>query len=114
MDRFFCSSQADYARKDNKEAEVKPAVINVVSADIVGDYRIQLAFDDGVQQIVDFRPFLIRSSHPDIRAYLDTDRFSAFRIEYGELVWGDYDLCFPIIDLYENRLDSSKPLGVAA
>jgi hypothetical protein len=31
--------------------------------------------------------------------------FSTFRIEYGELVWGDYDLCFPVIDLYRNRLE---------
>jgi hypothetical protein len=93
---------------------VKPVVINVVSADLVGEYRVQLTFDDGMQQIVDFRPFLIRSSHPDIRAYLDTDRFAAFRIEYGELVWGDYDLCFPIIDLYQNRLESSTPLSEAA
>ena len=23
----------------------------------------------------------------------------------GKLMWGDYDLIFPIIDLYENNLD---------
>jgi len=31
--------------------------------------------------------------------------FSAFRIGYGDLVWGDYALCFPIIDLYRNQLE---------
>jgi len=25
-----------------------------------------------------------------------------FKIEFGDLVWHDYELCFPIIDLYEN------------
>jgi hypothetical protein len=38
----------------------------------------------------------------------------AYRIEYGELVWGDYDLCFPIADLYQNRLLSEAALEKAA
>ena len=48
----------------------------------------------------EFKPFLAHARHPDLRVYLDPAMFSTFRIEYGELVWGDYDLCFPIIDLY--------------
>jgi len=79
--------------------------INIIAAGQVGDYRLHLVFDDGMEQTVDFKPFLIHSHHPDIRAYLDPARFSAFRIEYGELVWGDYDLCFPIMDMYRNFVD---------
>lgn len=89
-------------------------IINIVTAEPLGSYRIRLAFDDGTVQCVDFRPFLSRSIHPAIRAYLDADRFSDFRIEHGDLVWGDYDLCFPIADLYRNGLDDSLPLGIAA
>jgi len=80
-------------------------VINIVTAIPVDDYRLCLTFDDSTVQTVDFKPFLTRSSHPDIRAYLDPARFLAFRIEYGELVWGDYDLCFSMMDLYRNDLD---------
>jgi hypothetical protein len=79
--------------------------INIVTAEPAGEYRLHLTFDDGMKQTVDFKPFLTQAHHPDIRAYLDPGRFSAFRIEYGELVWGDYDLCFPIIDLYRNQLE---------
>ena len=79
--------------------------INIVAAEPAGDYRLRLTFDDGVEQTVDFKPFLTRARHPDLRAYLDPAVFSAFRIEYGELVWGDYDLCFPMIDLYRNHLE---------
>jgi len=39
-----------------------------------------------------------------IRAYLDPKRFANIKIEYGDLVWDDYGLCFPISDLYENRI----------
>lgn len=89
-------------------------IINIVSAEPAGELCLRLCFDDGTEQVVDFRPFLSRSVHPDIRAYLDPARFATFRIEYGELIWGDYDLCFPINDLYRNQLEKSTPLEVAA
>lgn len=89
-------------------------IINIVSAEPAGDYCLRLLFDDGVEQVVDFKPFLLRSVHPDIRAYLDPGRFAAFRIEFGELVWGDYDLCFPVIDLYLNHLEKSAPFDAVA
>lgn len=82
-----------------------PKLVNIVAARQVGDYCIHLTFDDGTEQRVDFKPFLSRSLHPDIRQWLSPERFSSFRIEYGELVWGDYELCFPVIDLYRNQLD---------
>ena len=63
-----------------------PATINIVSATQTGNYRIRLSFDDQTTQEVDFRPFLTRTLHPDIQAFLDPPRFAAFRVEYGELV----------------------------
>ena len=30
--------------------------------------------------------------------------FYQFIVADGDLLWHDYDLCFPIIDLYEGRL----------
>jgi hypothetical protein len=93
---------------------MNPVVINVVSAEIVGDLRLKIGFDDGVEQIVDFKPFLMASCHPDIRAWSAPERFAQFRIEYGELVWGDYDLCFPVIDLYRNRIEHHPTLEAAA
>lgn len=89
-------------------------IINIVSAEPADELCLRLRFDDGVEQVVDFKPFLSRSVHPDIRAYLDPERFAAFRIEYGDLVWGDYDLCFPVIDLYRNQLEKSAALEAAA
>lgn len=91
-----------------------PSVINIISAETLGEYKIHMTFDDGKQQTVDFRPFLSRSIHPSIRAYLDPGRFSEFRIEYGELVWGDFDLCFPVADLYLNRIDKHAAVNQAA
>jgi hypothetical protein len=91
-----------------------PTSINVVSASQTGEYLIKLDFDDGKVQEIDFEPFLVNSHHPDIRAYLVQTRFSAFRVEHGDLVWGDYGLCFPIIDLYRNAIEHKENLANAA
>lgn len=91
-----------------------PATINMVTTEQVGDFRIRLRFYDGIEQAVDFKPFLTHALHPDIRAWLDPAHFATFRLEYGELVWGDYDLCFPVIDFYRNQIEHhASPEAVA-
>ena len=83
--------------------------IDLCSVVQVGDLQLRLSFSDGREQTVDFMRFLSQSQHPDLRAYLDPGRFATFRIEYGDLVWGDYDLCFTLIDLYRNDLEHRLP-----
>jgi hypothetical protein len=69
-----------------------------------GDLKLRLKFSDGTERVVDFRPFLENSLNPLIREYLDPGRFAQFTVKNGDLLWGDYDLCFPIADLYEGRI----------
>lgn len=78
--------------------------IFVEQAEYAGDYKLRLTFNDDTVRTVDFEPFLRRSLNPLIRAYLDPDIFAHFEIKNGDLVWGDYELCFPIADLHEGRL----------
>lgn len=78
--------------------------LNITHATLMDAYCLALTFDDGKTQTVDFKPFLTASHHPSVRAYLDLVRFAQFELRYGELVWGNYDLCFPIMDLYNNTL----------
>ncbi len=80
------------------------AVLEVSTAAYVGDHRLRLCFSDGKERIVDFGPFLRHSANPMIRAYLDLEKFKRFSIAYGDLHWNDYDLCFPVADLYDGRI----------
>jgi hypothetical protein len=96
------------------ESEMNTQNIQIISATQTGDYTLRIAFDDGTTQEVNFQASISSALQPDIRAYLKPQRFAAFRIEYGELVWGDYDLCFPIIDLYKNQLEKKSTLAQAA
>lgn len=76
--------------------------IEITKAEYLNDYRIDLQFSDNKTQIVDFKTFLENAQNPVTRKYLDVNLFRNFKLEYGDLVWHDYELCFPIIDLYEN------------
>jgi len=70
----------------------------------VAGHRLRLTFSDGYVREIDFEPFLTSSVHPQIRRYLDLEMFLNFRLEEGDLVWGEYELCFAIADLYTGQL----------
>ncbi len=75
--------------------------LEIVDAKYLSDYLIRLKFNDGKEITVDFEPFLTASHHPSIRKYLQKTFFSKFEILDGNLNWNDYDLIFPIWDLYQ-------------
>jgi hypothetical protein len=79
-------------------------MIDIATAERLAAYKLKLTFSDGIQRVVDFEPFLCASQNPLIRVYLDPEKFASFRVEHGDLIWNDYGLCFPIADLYENRV----------
>jgi hypothetical protein len=81
-----------------------PKVVQNESARFVAPYKLRLRFDDGHENIVDFGPFLKNSEHPSVRAYLDLKRFKNFTVEDGVLHWNDFDLVFPMADLYEGKI----------
>lgn len=80
-------------------------IIEVASANYVGDYAIRISFTDGNEKLVDFKPFLTKSLHPSISKYLKEDLFRQFKISNGNLNWNDYDLIFPIHNLYKGIID---------
>ena len=79
-------------------------VITVKKVEHLGGYKLELVFNDNTRQVIDFFPFLSSSLNPLIHNYLEITEFSSFKIDDGDLEWNDYDLCFPIADLYENRI----------
>jgi hypothetical protein len=80
------------------------AIVDIKMAEYIGGYKLHLLFTDNMEREVDFESFLSSSSNPMIRKYLNPDDFRKFTVEYGDLIWNDYDLCFPIADLYEGSV----------
>jgi len=84
------------------------AVVN--NARYLYDNVLWLMFSDGHQQIVDFSPFLDAVSTPSyMKDYKSEIKFSKFKIEDGNVVWGkDWDLIFPIEELYRGQISIPK------
>lgn len=78
--------------------------IEIKSANYIGNFTIRILFSDGFHKSVDFKPFLEKSIHPSIRKYLDEKKFKQFKIIDGNLNWNDYDMIFPLEDLYEGKI----------
>ena len=78
-------------------------LIKIKSAIYMGEYSIKIFFNDGVIHVADFKAFLKSSLHPSIRKYLDETKFKQFEIVDGNLNWNDYNMIFPIDDLYEGK-----------
>ena len=86
-------------------AEKSLEQIEITFANYIGDYAIRIKFKDGTERLIDFKPFLNKSHHPSIKKYLKEDLFLKFKIVEGNLNWNDYDLIFPIWDLYEGNIE---------
>ena len=77
--------------------------LEIESAKYIDAYRLELKFNDGKINIVNFENFILSSGHPEIKKYHDISLFKNFNLTYGELEWGDYDLVFSLPDLYEKQ-----------
>ena len=85
--------------------------LSITEADYIGDFAIRLTFNDGHRKLVDFKPFLEHAKHPAIKKYLNEDQFKTFQIEDGNLDWNDFDMCFPMEDLYRNSILKKRKLS---
>lgn len=79
-------------------------VISINKAEYVGGYKIRFLFSDGTVQLIDFFNFLSAAKNPMTKKYLDIQMFENFSIQYGDIIWNDYEMCFPIWDLHEGKI----------
>jgi hypothetical protein len=78
--------------------------LEIVQAEYVSGYKIRLAFNDGMVRVMNFEPFLHKALNPDTTKYRQLRNFKKFHLHYGDLMWGDFDMIFPITDLYHGTI----------
>ncbi len=76
-------------------------IISIQKADYLGEYKINFLFSDGVNKTIDFSNFLKESKNPMTHKYLDKKLFQSYSLAYGDVLWNDYELCFPTWSLHE-------------
>lgn len=87
--------------------------VSVQSVRHSGGCCLEITFSDGHIQKINFEAFL-QQAHPELRKFLNEKEFSRFSVKYGNLIWNDYEMCFPLEALYTGKLVSgSKLLKVA-
>ena len=79
----------------------------IVVADAVyaKNFSIKVFFQDGTVKIVAFKPFLFNEYvHPIYKRYRKVSVFKKFDIKNGNLNWYDYEMIFPVEDLYNGKI----------
>jgi hypothetical protein len=77
--------------------------MKVLSAKYIDDYKVEVIFDDKKKNIINFLPAI--KSNPVCKKYLDISKFKKFKIDQGNIVWGDnWDMIFTLESLYNNSL----------
>lgn len=79
-------------------------VISILKADYQGEYKIRFSFSDQTVKVIDFFTFLNKSKNPMTKKYLNKNLFQNYSIQYGDIIWNDYEMCFPIWDLHEGNI----------
>jgi hypothetical protein len=78
--------------------------IEITRAKHLAGHKIRLEFNDGEVRVVDFGPFLRRTRHPDLTKYRHATKFKRFHLHHGDLMWGDFEMIFPIADLHKGEI----------
>ena len=76
-------------------------IVSIQKANYLGEYKIDFLFSDGVEQTIDFAGFLEKARNPMTKKYLDKKLFKSYSLEHGDIVWNEYEMCFPVWDLHE-------------
>lgn len=78
--------------------------IKITEAHYTSGYSIEMTFSDSSKQTINFEPFLLTSKLPNVNKYLDKGKFKRFSLIEGNLNWKNFDLTFPLTDLYAGKI----------
>ena len=105
MDTILSAKNRTKKRKDNTESQVTKKTVQVINARYIDGYKVEIEFNDNTVKTFDFGDFLTKRPHPQYDKYKDTKLFKQFKIEAGNLVWGEnWDLIFPVVQLHKGHI----------
>ena len=78
--------------------------LRVKQASYVPRFQVDIEFNDGLHRVVDFGPFLKQAQNPMFTKYRRLKEFKSFHIRGGDLMWGDFEMIFPMEDLYHGSI----------
>ncbi len=82
-------------------------VVKINNAKYLEEYKLLLTFNDETSKIVDFKDLLKSTPYTNEKKFSNIELFKQFRVELGDLIWSDYDMCFQAKNLYQGILRKS-------
>ena len=80
--------------------------ISVIEVKYKEAFKLEIVFNDNKKRVIDFEFFLLSHNHPQYNKYKKEDNFKRFKIENGNIVWGNnWDMIFPVYDLYKGKIN---------
>ncbi|MCX6154614.1 MAG: DUF2442 domain-containing protein [Candidatus Kapabacteria bacterium] len=76
----------------------------IIDAKYLEEYKLLLLFKNKSSKTVDFSEFLKNSHYPNEKRYLEKEKILQFKVDYGDLIWNDFDMCFQAKNLYNGIL----------
>ncbi len=99
METSVRSTSKSKLRKNNHKN------LRIVEAVYLRNFEVLILFSNDRMKIVDFAAPLIKYAKGDYAKYAEKRNFKKFYIEDGNIIWGkNWDLIFPVADIYEGRL----------
>lgn len=80
--------------------------LSITGIEHLEDYQLRIHFSDGKLNIIDFGPWINALPTEEEREYLKPAKFKEYQVHLGHaLVWGEFDIIFPITALYHENPD---------
>jgi len=72
------------------------------------EHILDIEFNDGHHECVDFSTFIFTSGHPDYEKYKSIPDFLNFDLIDGNLNWDGYTMIFPVENFYHNKIVKNR------
>jgi hypothetical protein len=68
--------------------------MDITKAKYISAYKIEFTFENNSKKVVDFKVFLMNERNPMTTEFRDVNLFRKFKIEGGDILWKNFQMCF--------------------
>lgn len=80
--------------------------LSIINAEYTGNLSVKIVFNDNTTNVINVGTFIKNNPHPQYNKYLLENNFKKFKIDNGNIVWGNnWDLIFPLEQLYTGKIN---------
>lgn len=75
--------------------------MRIVAFKIIGEFKLEITFSNGIKKVVDLSAFLTTSQNPMTAQFKDQSLFKQVQLNHGHLTWLDGEMDLSAESLFE-------------